>query len=179
MSREDDATINDELHGHEHVWGSADVVMYDEDEEEQIEKERGVTVRTMKEPDLEELGFRKWVLMEESNESEVKDSHLFKEIGSGYTAQEDFSESEGEEEEISDAQQVIQLNQGEGEVLEQMLPAEVTLQIVQPLDSEGEEENRKHAGRSEEDERTTPSEVEWKNDDFIDNRERTWYFTWR
>ncbi|XP_044079910.1 zona pellucida sperm-binding protein 3 [Siniperca chuatsi] len=211
MSREGEATINhyiDELHSHENRWESADVVKYDDaDEEEQVytddeeeeeeldEEGSGVILGVIAEPDLDELGFRERVLVEEK-QSEVTDSDQFKEDQSRYTVQEHFTESEKEEErfegrdEISEVQQAIHLNQKEGKVLRHwvqlgpMLPSEVSLQgELQPLVSEGEEENRKHTGSSEEVDRMIASEVEWKKDDgladLVDDKEMTWYFTWR
>ncbi|XP_070776799.1 zona pellucida sperm-binding protein 3-like [Enoplosus armatus] len=205
MSREGEATVNhytDELHSHENLWESADVIKEEEeeevytDEEEQLDEEESV-LSVMAEPELDELGFRERVLEEEKKESEVKDLNQPEEDGSGHRVQERFSESEEEEEEgfegkddISDVQQAIHSNQKEGEVLrhwvqlEQMLPSEVSRQReLRPLVSEGEEENRKHTGRDEEGDRMMASEVKWKSDDgltdLVDDREMTWYFTWR
>lgn len=205
VSREGEATIShhtDELHSHENLWESADVVKNDDDEEqvhtaeeeeeeEQLEEdeESGVILGAMTEPDLDDFGFR--VLVEEKEEAEVEDSKQLEEDGSGNTVQERFSESEEEEgsegeDDISDVQQASHLNQKEGVLrhwmqLERMLPSEVRIQgELQPV-SEGEQENRKHTGRGEEDDRMITSEVEWKNDDSlpVDDREMTWYFTWR
>nr|XP_046268202.1 zona pellucida sperm-binding protein 3 [Scatophagus argus] len=192
MSREDKASISqytDVLQSHENLWGSVDIIKHDdddndaEDEEEleEDEKESGVNLIVMTEPDLGELGFKERDLMEEKNESEVRESNQFEEDGSGYFVEEDFSESEegleGREDEISDVQQVIHLDQKEGE----MLPSAASLQrALQPLVPEGEE-NWKHTGRGEEDERMIASEVEWKDEDkdLVNDREMTWYFTWR
>lgn len=193
MSREGEATIIhyiDELHSHDNLRGSAGVVMYDDEddgggdkEEEQPDgDESGVIPRVMTEPDLEELGFGVRDLVEEKYESAVTYSNQFEEDGSGYLGQEDFSDSEeegfeGRENEISDVQQVINLNQKEA--LEEMLPSEVSLQ--RELESpEEEEENRKHTGKHEEDGRVMAPEVKWKNDDedLVDDGKMTWYF-WR
>lgn len=201
MSRQGEVTISHYtggLQSHENLWGS--VVMYDDDEEEEQgytdkeeeqleedEEESGVILSVITEADLEELGIRQRVFTEE-NEAEGNDSHQFEGEGSGYIVQEDFSESDeeegfgGREDELSDVQQVIRLNQREGEVLQQMFPSAVSLQReLQPGVSEEEVENRKHPGRGEEDDRAIASEVEWKNDDedLEDDREMTWYFTWR
>uniref|UniRef100_A0A3B4UAX8 ZP domain-containing protein n=1 Tax=Seriola dumerili TaxID=41447 RepID=A0A3B4UAX8_SERDU len=209
MGREDETTVSrhiDELHGQESLWESADVVQYDDDYEEE---EEGYTEEELEEDEaesrvilevmtddreLEELVFRHGVLVEKRKEAEVKDSNEFGVDGSGYEVEEDFFEGEEEEErpegredEISDTQQVIHLNQKEGEVLRhwaQLEQLKVTLQReVQPLDSEGEGGNRKYTDGGEEDERTRAYEVEWKRDDGLadvaDHREMTWYFTWR
>ncbi|XP_073338888.1 zona pellucida sperm-binding protein 3 [Pagrus major] len=188
MSRDGEATVShytDELRGHENLWGSEDVVIYDEDEEEQEdtddeeeeeeeeeEEQSGVIVRVITEPHLEELGFRQGILAEEKNESELKASSPFEEDWSGYLAEEDFLVGEEEDDEIADAQQVIHLNQREGK--------DSLQRELQRLVSEGEEENREHTGRGEED-RMIASEVEQENDDedVVYDREMTWYFTWR
>lgn len=195
-SREGEATIIhyiDELHSHDNLRGSAGVVMYDDDdddgggddddeEEQPGGDESRVIPRVMTEHDLEELGFGERDLVEEKYESAVTYSDQFEEDGSGYLVQEDFSDSEeegfeGRENEISDVQQVVNLNQKEA--LEEMLPSEVSLQ--RELESpEEEEESRKHTGKHEEDGRMVASEVKWKNDDedLVDDGKMTWYF-WR
>lgn len=179
-----EATINqyiDEQHRQENLWESADVVEYDEEEqdytdeeeeEEQLEEESGAMFGVMTEPDLDREG----VL--------VKDSDLFEEDGSGFVIQEE-SEEEEEEEEGFEGEDEIHLNQKEAEVLrhrsqvEEMLRSEVGLQS-EPLVSEGEEDNRRQTGRGEEDDGMIASEVEWNNDeDLVDDGEMTWYFTWR
>lgn len=191
-SREGEATIIhyiDELHSHDNLRESAGVVMYDDEDDgggdEEGEQpdgdESGVIPRVMTEPDLEELGFWERDLVEKY-ESAVTYSNQFEEDGSGYLVQEDFSDSEeegfeGRENEISDVQQVINLNQEEA--LEEMLPSEVSLQ--RDLESpEEEEESRKHTGKHEEDGRMIASEVKWKNDDedLVADGKMTWYF-WR
>ncbi|TMS21225.1 Zona pellucida sperm-binding protein 3 [Larimichthys crocea] len=171
MSREGETTIShytDDLHSHENQWGNPHVVMYDDDEEEE---EVYTDDEEEEQPDEEESGVREELGFRER----VWELNQFEEDGSGYIVQEDYSESEEEEEleegkdEISDVQQV---NQKQGEVLEQMLPSDVSLQ--RELVSEEEEENRKHTVRGKEDDRSIASEEKWKNDD-----EMTWYFTWR
>ncbi|KAF1387912.1 hypothetical protein PFLUV_G00084840 [Perca fluviatilis] len=151
-------------------WKSAEVVKYDDkvqDYEQQLEdeEESGVVSGVMMEPDLEELGFRRRVLVEEED-CKVKDSNRFQEDGSGYVVEgeEGF---EGREDEIH-------LNPKEGKALRHWGE-------VEPLVSEGREENWKHTDGGEEDDGTTSSEVEWKTGlaDFRDDSERTWYFTWR
>ncbi|XP_054470399.1 uncharacterized protein si:ch211-67f13.7 [Anoplopoma fimbria] len=180
-----------ELKSPENLWESADLVKYndddehdyaDEEEEEEEEKherdeeDSGFIHGVMTEPD--ELGFRERVLVEEKTESVGKDSNNFEEDGSGYVVQEESEEDE------------INLNQKEAEVLrhweevEQMFQSENTLQRgLHLLVSEGEEENRNHTGRGDEDDRLIASEVEWKNDDglsdLVDDSEMTWYFIWR
>ncbi|TKS86559.1 Zona pellucida sperm-binding protein 3 [Collichthys lucidus] len=168
MSREGETTISDYtgLHSHENQWGSPHVVMmYGDDEEEEV-------YTTEEEEQLdedesrvrEELGFRE----------SVWELNQFEEGGSGYIVQEDYSEGEEEIEELEEGKDetsdVQQVDQKEGEVLEQMLPSDVSLQ--RELVSEEEEENRKHTVRGEEDDRSIASEEKWKND------EMTWYFTW-
>ncbi|XP_018545460.1 zona pellucida sperm-binding protein 3 [Lates calcarifer] len=194
----------DKLHSHDHLRESAAVVKYgddddydDQDEEgymeeelEEDEVESRVILGVMTEPKLE---FRHGVLVEEKREAEIMDLNEFEEDGSGYEVEEDFLEGEEEgetseerEDETSYAQQVIHLSQKEGEVFRHWAQVEqlkVTLQKeVQPLVSEGEEENRKYADSGEEHERT--ADVERKNDDSLtenvaDDGEITWYFTWR
>ena len=198
MSGDGEATIShytDELNGRENLWGSEDVVMYDEDEEEQDntaaaaaaddddgeeeqeEEPNGVIVRVMTEPDLEELSFRERILAGEKNESELRASDQFEQDWSGHFAEEDFSVGEEEDDEISDAQQVIHLKRREGE--------ESLQREFQPPVSEGEEEHGEHTGGGEEGDRMIASEVEQKNDndddddDVVYDREMTWYFTWR
>ncbi|XP_071354412.1 zona pellucida sperm-binding protein 3-like [Trachinotus anak] len=205
ISREGKATVSrgfDELHSQESLRQSADVVKYDDDDyeeeegymEEELEEDeaesRVILEEMTDDREVEKLVFRHGVLVEESKEAEVKDSNEFGVDGSGYGT-EDFLEveerSEGREDEISDAQQAIDLNWKEDEVLRhwaQLEQLRVSLQReVQPLDSKGEEENRKYTDRGEEDERTRAYEVKWKNDgglaDVADDREMTWYFTWR
>uniref|UniRef100_UPI0037E88FA1 uncharacterized protein n=1 Tax=Semicossyphus pulcher TaxID=241346 RepID=UPI0037E88FA1 len=202
-SREGEAIIshyNSELHSHEDLWEGVDVVEFEneeeeeEEEEEQLEEEGGIIMGETAESDLDDLGLRARILVEEKRESEVNNSNLFEDEGSGYLVQVDFSESEnkegfeGREDEISDVQQTIHLHEKEAEVLhpwmevEQTLPSEVSLEqeLQQPPVSEREEGNRKHTGREEEEGRMKASEVEWKNDDgLIDDREQTWYFSWR
>ncbi|XP_023258530.1 zona pellucida sperm-binding protein 3-like [Seriola lalandi dorsalis] len=209
MGREDETTVSrhiDDLHGQESLWESADVVKYDDDYEEEEEDytekeleedeaESRVILEVMTDDrEFEELVFRHGVLVEKRKEVEVNDLNEFGVDGSGYELEEDFFEGEEEEErpegredEISDAQQAIHLNQKEGEVLRhwaQLEQLKVSLQReVQPLDSEGEEGNRKYTDGGEEDERTRAYEVEWKRDDGLADvavhREMTWYFTWR
>ncbi|XP_037602780.1 zona pellucida sperm-binding protein 3 [Sebastes umbrosus] len=186
MSREGEVTVN---HSHENLWESADAVKYDDDDEEQdyadeeeekqqleeAEEESGFILGVMTEPDLDELGFRERVSMEEK-ESGVKDSDQFEEDGSGYEV---LEESDEEEEGFEGREDEIHLNQKEAEVLrhwvqlEQMFPSGVGIQReLKPLVSEG---NRKHTGRGEEDDGVMASEVERENDD----GEMTWYFPWR
>ncbi|XP_078134266.1 zona pellucida protein C [Sander vitreus] len=174
----------------ETLWKSAEVAMYDdnevqdyadEEDEKQLEEDKeesGVVFGVMTEPDLDELEFRRRVLVEEEEECEMKDSNQFKEDGSGYVVEEKEGGFEREAE--------IHLNRKEGKVsrhLAQMLTSEVGLQReVEPLVSEGSEENWKHTDGGEDDDGTTSSEVEWKTDglaDFREDSEMTWYFTWR
>ncbi|XP_074516162.1 zona pellucida sperm-binding protein 3 [Sebastes fasciatus] len=186
MSREGDAKVN---HSHENLWESADAVKYDNYDEEQdyadeeekqqleeAEEESGFILGVMTEPDLDELGFRERVSMEEK-ESGVKNSDQFEEDGSGYEVLEESDEEE--EEGFEGREDEIHLNQKEAEVLrhwvqlEQMFPSGVGIQReLKPLVSEG---NRKHTGRGEEDDGVMASEVERENDDV----EMTWYFPWR
>lgn len=197
MSGDGESTIShytDEPHRRENLWGSEDVVMYYEDEEEQDntadddddddgeeeqeeEEPNGVIVRVMTDPDLEELSFREGILAGEKNESELRASDQSKQDWSGHLAEEDFSVGEEEDDEISDAQQVIHLKRREDE--------DSLQREFQPLESEGEEENGEHTGGGEEEDRMSASEVGQKNDDDDDDddvvydREMTWYFTWR
>ncbi|XP_040917244.1 zona pellucida sperm-binding protein 3 [Toxotes jaculatrix] len=207
MSREGKATVSrhiDELHSPEHQWESADIVKYSDDEND--EKEEGhpkeepedeallQMLGAVTEPEQEKLAFSHGVLLEERKEADVKDFSEFGEDGSGYEAEEDFLEggekeerSERREDEVSDAQQVIHSNQKEGDMLHHWVQLEQlkgSLQSeVQPLESEGEEENRTYTGRGEENERTRAYEMEGKNHDGpVDvegGKEMTWYFTWR
>ncbi|KAI3367849.1 hypothetical protein L3Q82_026677 [Scortum barcoo] len=202
MSKEGKVTVShytDELLSHENLWETVDVVTYggedkervyraeEEAEQEQLEEdeEGGVILGVTTEPDL---GFR--VLMKEK-EFEVEDSNQL-EDGSGYTVQEGFSDWEEEgfegEDENSDLEQAGHMSQEAGKVLrhwvqlERILPSEVdTQRELQPLVTGSEEENGKQTVKGEEDDRTIAPEVEWKNDDdlAVDNREKTWYFTWR
>ncbi|KAM8736301.1 zona pellucida sperm-binding protein 3 [Acanthopagrus schlegelii] len=186
MSRDGEATIIHYIDYRENLWGSEDVVMYDEDEEEQDnmadddgeeeqeeEQPNGVIVRVMTEPDLEEFSFRERISPGEKNESELRASGQFEQDWSGHLAEEDFSVGEEEDDEISDAQQVIHLNRREGE--------DGLQRAFRPLVSEGEEENREHTGGGGEEDRMIASEAEQKNDDedLVYDREMTWYFTWR
>lgn len=189
MSREGEATIShyvDELHSHENVWERADVVMDDTDEEEQLEEKSGLILGVMAEPDVDELALRERVLVEEKEDSEGKESNQFEEDGSGYIIVEGFSEREEEEEGFEGGDEEISVqhfNQKEGEAfrhwvqVQQMLPSEVSLhRALQPLASEGEEENRKRVGEEDE-----ASEEDWVTDslaDLVDDTEMTWYFTW-
>ncbi|XP_045918976.1 zona pellucida sperm-binding protein 3 [Micropterus dolomieu] len=204
ISREGEATVSqftDELHSLDNLWESADEVQYDdeeqvytEEEEQQQqldEKERGVVLGVKAEPDLDELSFRERVLVEEEKEkSEVNDSNLSKEDGSGYLLHKHFSESEDgeefEDDEISDVQQATHLNHKEGEVLrhwaelEQMFPSEVGVQReLEPLVTEGEEKNSKHTSSSALADWMVASDVERNEDSLADlDKEMTWYFTW-
>ncbi|XP_044229848.1 zona pellucida sperm-binding protein 3 [Thunnus albacares] len=189
---------------HENLWENADVLAYDDGEEEQgymeeeeelkdEEESRGrLILGMMTEPELEKSVFRERVLVEERKKSEEKDSRVFREDGSGYEVEEDFLES-GEEErfEGEEDKQLVHLSHQKEDVvlhnwaqLEQMLRSHVGLQReVQPLNSEGEGERKKYTGRSEEVENTRASEVEKTNDDdladVVDDGQLTWYFTWR
>lgn len=204
ISREGEATVSqftDELHSLDNLWESADEVQYDdeeqvytEEEEQQQqldEKERGVVLGVKAEPDLDELSFRERVLVEEEKEkSEVNDSNLSKEDGSGYLLHKHFSESEDgeefEDDEISDVQQATHLNHKEGEVLrhwaelEQMFPSEVSVQReLEPLVTEGEEKNSKHTSSDALADWMVASDVERNEDSLADlDKEMTWYFTW-
>lgn len=172
----------DELHSYDNVQGSEDGIMYDDDsdvgEEEPDEVESSFVPRVRTEPDLKEFGLGERDLVEEKNKSTMTDPSPLEENGSGYLVQEDFSEGEegfeGRKNKISDLQQEVTLIQRE--VLELMLPSEVTLQKeLQSLISE-EEESRKHTVESEEDGRLMASEVKWKNEDLVDEATTTWYF---
>ncbi|XP_068194562.1 zona pellucida sperm-binding protein 3 isoform X2 [Antennarius striatus] len=163
----------DEQHHHENPQGTVDILAFDEEEVDLENGEESGAIFSFRGPDIE-LGFVERVL-EEENE--------FEENGSGYLATGYFSESEEEEgyrrreDEITEVQQVIHLNQTEGAMSEQMLPSGDNLPTeLQPLVSEGEEENRKYTDRSKDDSMTA-SEGEVK-DDLVKN-EMTWYFTWR
>ncbi|XP_039641256.1 zona pellucida sperm-binding protein 3-like [Perca fluviatilis] len=165
-----DAFLPVSMNKGETPWKSADVVKYDEvqdEDEEQLEEESGVVSGVTTEPDLEELGLRR-ILGEE--DCEVKDSNQFQEDGSGYVVEGEMEGFGGEDE--------IPLNQKEGKVLNRWRGS----REVEPLVSEGREENWKPTDGGEEDDGMTSSEVEWKTDglaDFRDDSERTWYFTWR
>lgn len=181
-SRDGTATIIhyvDELHSHENQGGVVDVSIYDEhDNSEKEEEEDGD--ESWVELDPEKLGFREEGLVEEKNESAVTGSSLLEGAGSGYLVHKDFSESEeeefeGEEDDISQLQQVKKLNWKE--VFEQMLPTEVNqLRYLEPPVSEEEEESREH----EEDEKDgRNSEVNLRDDEELDDDGlTTWYF-WR
>lgn len=190
--------LTDELRSHEYLWESTDVGKYDDEERGYIEEEHEeeaesrVILEVMTGPELEKLVFRHGVLVKERKEAEVKDLNELGVDGSGYEVEEDFLEgekekvrSEGGEDEISDAKQATHLNQKEGEVLRhwaQLEQLRVGLQReVQPMDPEGDEENRRYIDTGEEDERTRAYDVEWKNDDGLvaDDGEMTWYFAWR
>ncbi|XP_032357078.1 zona pellucida sperm-binding protein 3 [Etheostoma spectabile] len=152
----------------ETLWKSEEVVKYADDdkvqdhEDKEEDEESGVVNGVMTEPDLDELGFWRSVVVEKS---EGKDSNPFKEDGSGYVLEEGFK---GEEDEIH-------LNRKEGEVLRHR-------REVKPLVSESREENGKHTDRSEDRDGTAASAVEWKTADgladFREDGEMTWYFKW-
>ncbi|XP_034530408.1 uncharacterized protein si:ch211-67f13.7 [Notolabrus celidotus] len=173
----------DELHSPEDLLESVDVAEFEDEEEDE---DGWVFFEGKTEPDLDELGFSDSVLVEEKGEPEVNFSTLFEDVGSGYLKQKDFSESEDEEgrqDGISDEQQEVHLHQEEAEVLrhwvefEEMLPSETELH--QLAVSEDEQENFEQTGRGEDDVEMRVSEVEWKRDDDLGDKEQTWYFSWR
>lgn len=190
MQREDTTTRKphtDEINSREILWENSDVLKYDgegyveeddEEEEQQLEDGRRiVNFGEITEPELlENFVFSKSVA--ERKESEERDSLELREDGSGYEEEERF---EGRDEET-----LVHPNQKEGEVLrnwtqlEQLL-SQVSLQReMQPLDPEGEEEDRKYVHMSEETAGTEASELKRRNDGGqADDRELTWYFTWR
>ncbi|XP_034431990.1 zona pellucida sperm-binding protein 3 [Hippoglossus hippoglossus] len=189
VSREDKTPVSrqiDEQHSPEYVWESADVVEYDDyDEEEYTEEELGevesrIIFGDTTEPESEKFIFRHGVLVEERSEAEVKNVDEPEDDGSAYDMEDVFEGeaeheiSEGREDETSDAQQTIHSNQREGEVLRHWA------QEVQLPESEGEEEKRTYTGRDEEHDRTRAYDEERKNDDGLaDVDDMTWYFTWR
>nr|XP_019940519.1 PREDICTED: zona pellucida sperm-binding protein 3-like [Paralichthys olivaceus] len=198
VSREDKTTVSrqiDEQRSPEFVWESADVVEYDDydDEEEYTEEELGevesrIIFGLTTEPKSEKSVFRHGVLVEERSEAEVKNVNEPEVDGSAYDTENVFEGeeeqeiSEGREDETSDAQQIIHSNQREGEVLRhwaQLEQLRVGLQReVQPPVSDGEEEKRTYTGRGEEHDRAYDEERK-NDDDLADVDDMTWYFTWR
>lgn len=190
VSRSSDGKVTiihyiDELHSYDNLQGSEDDSIHNDDNddgdgEEEPEDESWFVPRMRTEPDLKEFGLGERDFVEEKNKSSTTDSSPLEENGSGYLVQEYFSEGEegfeGQKNGFSDLQQEVTLTQRE--VLELMLPSEVTLQKeLQPLIFE-EEESRKHTVESEEDGRLMASEVKWKIEDLVDEATTTWYF-WR
>ncbi|XP_034713665.1 zona pellucida sperm-binding protein 3 isoform X2 [Etheostoma cragini] len=145
----------------ETLWKSAEVVKYADNDkvqdyaDKEEDEESGVVNGVITEPDLDELGFWRRVLVKKSEGED----------GSGYVLEEGFKGGEDE----------IHLNQKEGEVLRHW-------REVNPLASESREENGKHTDRGEDRDGTTASEVEWKTADsladFREDSEMTWYFKW-
>ncbi|XP_068608163.1 zona pellucida protein C [Brachionichthys hirsutus] len=111
-------------------------------------------VLSFKRPDVEELGF----MEEEFEEHLALGEYSRSEEEEGYSRRED------------EVQQVSHLNQTGGEMLERGLPSEVSRPSELPWFSEGEGERGRYTGRGEDD--------EMKNE-ALENREMTWYFTWR
>ncbi|XP_060938967.1 zona pellucida sperm-binding protein 3 [Limanda limanda] len=189
VSREDKTTVRrqiDEQHSPEYVWESADEVEYDDhDDEEYTEEELGevesrIIFGVTTEPESENFVFRHGVLAEERSEAEVKNVDEPEDDGSAYVSEYMFEgeaeheTSEGREDETSDAQHTIHLNQREGEVPRHWA------QLEHLPESEGEEEKRPYTGRDEEQDRTRAYDEERKNDDGLaDLDDMTWYFTWR
>ncbi|KAK2826231.1 hypothetical protein Q5P01_020445 [Channa striata] len=181
MTWEDDMIIKNytEMHSPENLWESTPAVKYEDGAEKhdfmedvlgEAEESR-VTLGVMTGPDIDKLGFRDRVLVNEQRASKFG----INQFG------EDGLESErlkGWEGEISDAE-VIHLNQKNREVYNQRVQSE--LRQASPLqDSKDQEENITYTVGGEGDERAP--EVGWKNDDLArvaDDREMTWYFTWR
>ncbi|KAM6968627.1 zona pellucida sperm-binding protein 3-like [Tautogolabrus adspersus] len=197
VSRGGEAIIShyiDELNRYKDLLESVDVVQYDDDDDDEDrvytdedgEEEGGAILGELTEPDFEELGLRE-VLEEEEKDSTENYSTLFEGEGSGNLDREDYSESEeGREDEISDVQQAIHQHEKEAEVLrhwvelEQTLSTEASVQRELRQPQEDEVGNRMYPGREEEEDRIVDSEVEWKREGgLVDDREQTWYFSWR
>lgn len=174
-----------EMHSWENLWETTDVVTYDGDKEEQgyvqeaveeDDKESRVT-----ESDLDKLGFRDGVLLEERDANGVG-SNEFGEDGPENKV--DFLENEEQDErsEGREAEQVIDLNQN-SEVVHHWAQMEQIKALIQrelePHNSKEQEESTTYTVKGKEDESRGVSEGEWKNYDLADDGEMTWYFTWR
>ncbi|XP_059209291.1 uncharacterized protein si:ch211-67f13.7 [Centropristis striata] len=166
-TREGEATIH--RHVSDNQWDSTDIVKYDDDYDEEQdytdeeEEESGVILGVMREPDVDESGFRKWLKESEVNLNETEED------GSGSVIQWESEEEEGFDE--------VSLNEKEAEVLRHQVQVEKISsdpqKESQPPISEGEEQSRKQTGGGEEHDGMMVSEVE------SDDRDITWYFTWR
>ncbi|XP_061599287.1 zona pellucida sperm-binding protein 3-like [Cololabis saira] len=167
VKRKEDA----EMH-HGEIWESADMEKHDAAE---IEKRK-----LGREPDLDELGYRKRVF-EDWTESKVGNINTFGEDGT-----KEFSQPEEAEvrfEEISE-KPATTMNEKEGEMnhrwmkLEQTLPSQTEPQL-----DPSESEKGTHNCKANKCRRMMDSQVQLKNDssltDTVNGEEKTWYFPWR
>ncbi|XP_067336217.1 zona pellucida sperm-binding protein 3-like isoform X2 [Channa argus] len=182
MTKKDDLINNyTKMHSRKNLWESAYEVKYDGKREQGYmeemlgeDEESRVTIGAMTGTDFDKLGFKDGVLVEEQKASEVSTNQF----GEDVLESKGKEMSNGWEGEISDAG-VMHLNQKNSEGFNQRVQSE-NLKPSQLHDSKREEERSKYTVRREEDERA--SEMEWKNDDLAsvaEEREMTWYFTWR
>ncbi|XP_053290855.1 zona pellucida sperm-binding protein 3 [Pleuronectes platessa] len=178
VSRDIKTTVSrqiDKQHSPEYVWESADVVEYDDyDEEEYTDEELGevesrIIFGVTTEPESEKFVFRHGVLVEERSEAEVKNIDEPEDDGPASDMEDVFEGevvyeiSEGREDETSDAQHTIHSNQREGEVLSHWA------QLAHLPESEADKE-KTYTGKDEE---------RKDYDGLADLDDPTWYFTWR